>query len=133
MSPDLQPVFVQKNGTRADANVNKASACVYPSKNIYTVVEGWTHGYFCLGYFSSSTHFYLVMEGVAAVCSGFCAQSWVSWRKLQRSCCEHCPFSFHWYQIPFPPSTPMIPFRLFTTAPDSILPCLASKFRKRSF
>ena len=35
-------------------------------------------------------------EGVAAVCSGFCARPWVSWRKLQRSPCEHWPFSFHW-------------------------------------
>ena len=33
--------------------------------------------------------------GVAAVCSGFCARSWVSWRKLSRSPCEHWPSSFH--------------------------------------
>ena len=30
-------------------------------------------------------------------------------------------------QVPFPPSTPIGPFRLLLTAPDSILPCLASK------
>ena len=30
--------------------------------NICKVVEEWTHGYFCLGYFSSSTHFDLVMR-----------------------------------------------------------------------
>ena len=35
-------------------------------------------------------------EGVAAVCSGFCARSWVMWRRLQQSPCEHWPFSFHW-------------------------------------
>ena len=44
-------------------------------KNIYMVLEEWTHVYFCLRYFSSSTHFYLVKgagsEGVAVVCSGF--------------------------------------------------------------
>ena len=28
-------------------------------------------------------------EWVAAVCSGCCARSWVSWRKLHRSPCEH--------------------------------------------
>ena len=56
----------------------------------------------------------------------------VSWRKLQRSPCEHWPFSFHWKQIPFPPSTPDNTFRLFNAAPDSIFPCLAPKFRKRS-
>ena len=72
-------------------------------------------------------------EWVAAVCSGFCARSWVSWRKLQRSHCEHWPFAFHWQQIPFPPPTAVIPFRLFIIAPDSILPCLASQIRNRSF
>ena len=35
-------------------------------------------------------------EGVAAVCSGFCARSWVSCQKLQRSRCEYWPFSFYW-------------------------------------
>ena len=30
------------------------------SNNICTVVEEWHHGYFCLGYFFSSTHFDLV-------------------------------------------------------------------------
>ena len=34
----------------------------YLSKNICTDVEEWTHGYFCLGYFSSSTHFDLVIR-----------------------------------------------------------------------
>ena len=33
----------------------------------------------------------------------------------------------------FPPSTPLNPFRFWTTAPVPILPCLASKFRNRSF
>ena len=68
VSPDLQAVFFfkKKMGTREDANIHKAFACEYPSKNIYTVVQEWTHGYFCLGYFSSSTHFYLVKRLVAA-------------------------------------------------------------------
>ena len=38
----------------------KAISCKYLSKNICTVVGEWHHGYFCLGYFSSSTHFDLV-------------------------------------------------------------------------
>ena len=45
---------------REDANIHKAIACKYFSYNICTVVEEWRHGYFCLGYFSSSTHFDLV-------------------------------------------------------------------------
>ena len=32
-----------------------------------------------------------------------------------------------------PPSTPLNPFRFLTTASVSIFPCLASKFRNRSF
>ena len=48
-------------GTQAGANIHKAFACRYLSKNICTVVEEWWHhSYFCLGYFSSSTHFDLV-------------------------------------------------------------------------
>ena len=35
-------------------------------------------------------------EGGAAFGVGFCAQSLLSCRKLQRSPFEHCPFSFHW-------------------------------------
>ena len=73
------PFLFFKIGTRSDANIHKAVPYRYLSNNIYTVVEEWT-----LGYFSFSTHFYLVKragsEGVAAVCSGFCARSWVSWR-----------------------------------------------------
>ena len=42
----------------------------------------------------TSTSWSAGSEGVAAVCSGFCAQSWVSWRKLQRSPCEHWSFFF---------------------------------------
>ena len=99
-----------KIGTRADANIHKTFACRYLSNSICTVVEEWTNDYFCLGYFSSWTHIYLLIrlaEGVAAACSGFCARSWVSWRKLQRSPCEHWPCSFHWEQVPFLSSTPL--------------------------
>ena len=46
--------------TREDANIHKAIACKYLLNNICTVVEEWHHGYFCLGYFSSPTHFDLV-------------------------------------------------------------------------
>ena len=49
-------------GTRVDANIYKTFACRYLSNNICTVVEEWTHGYFCLGYFPSSTQFDLVMR-----------------------------------------------------------------------
>ena len=56
------PFHVRRIGTRADANIHKAIACKYSSNNICTVVEECQHGYFCLGYFSSSTHFDLVMR-----------------------------------------------------------------------
>ena len=54
------PFLFCKIDTRVDANVHKAIACKYLSKNICTVVEEWHHGHFCLGYFSSLTHFVLV-------------------------------------------------------------------------
>ena len=84
-------------------------------------------------YFSSSTHFDLVIRLAQKAWRQcvlvFVRDSWVSWGKLHRSPCEHWPFSFHWSQIPVLPVT----FRFLTTAPDSILLCPASKFRKRSF
>ena len=49
-------------GIRSDANIHNAFACRYLSNNICTVVEEWTHGNFCLGYFSSSTHNDLVIR-----------------------------------------------------------------------
>ena len=42
-------------------------------------------------------------------------------------------FFFPLVKSTFPLSTPLKPFRLLATAPDSTLPCLASKFRSRSF
>ena len=99
--PASQPVSFERIGTRSGCNIHKMFACKYLSNDICTVVEEWTHGYFYLGYFSSSTHFdtlrprYPVSsESVAAVFSVFCARSWLSWRKLQRSPCEHWHFSF---------------------------------------
>ena len=49
-----------KIDTREDANIHKAIACKCLLNNICTVVEEWHHGCFCLGYFSSPTHFDLV-------------------------------------------------------------------------
>ena len=69
------------------------------SNNICTVVEEWHHGYFCLGYFSSSTHFDLVVRLAQKVWRLWvlvCARSLLSCRKLHWSPCEHWPFSFHW-------------------------------------
>ena len=50
------PFHFSRIGTRADANIHKTCKCRFPSTHICTVVEEWTQGYFCLGYFSSSTH-----------------------------------------------------------------------------
>ena len=92
------PFLFYTIGTRADANLHKAFAYRYLSDKICTVVGEWTDGYFCLGYFSSSTQLRprdaVGSEGVAAVCPGFCARSWVSWRKLQGSPSEHWAFFF---------------------------------------
>ena len=51
------PFHFERIGTRADAHIHKAFAYKYLSDNICTVVAEWTHGYFCLGYFFSSTRF----------------------------------------------------------------------------
>ena len=61
------PFLLCKIDTREGANIHKAIACKYLSNNIYTVVEEWIHGYFCLGCFSSSTHFDLVRRVARAV------------------------------------------------------------------
>ena len=84
-----------KIGTQADPNIHIAIACKYTSNDICTVVEEWTHGYFCLGYFSSSTHVDLVGR-MARMAWRQCARSLLSGRKLHWSPCEHWPFSFHW-------------------------------------
>ena len=115
---------------RAAANIHKtrSRACTF-SNNICTVVEEWTHGYFCQGYFSSSTHFNLVLA--RKVCRQcvlvFAHDLWASWRKLHLSPRENWPFSFHWYT--FLPSTPKNPFRLFTTDQIQFSLCLTSMFR----
>ena len=46
--------------TRTNASVHMTFAYKYLSNDICTIVEEWTHRYFCLGYFFSSTHFDLV-------------------------------------------------------------------------
>ena len=60
LSPALHPVLVCRIDTREDANIHSAIARKYLSNCICTVVEERHHGYFCLGYFFSSTHFDLV-------------------------------------------------------------------------
>ena len=60
MSPDLHPVSFFKNWHSGGCHM--AIACKNLSNNIHPVVEEWTHGYCCLGYCSSSTHFDLVKE-----------------------------------------------------------------------
>ena len=70
-------------------------------------------------------------EGVAAVCSGFCAPSVFRGGNCN-GLLANTGLSFHWKQTPFPPSTPDNTFRLFNTAPVAIFPCLAPKFREGS-
>ena len=56
----LIPFLFCRIDIREDAHIHKAISCKYLSNNICTVVEELHHGYFCLGYFFSSTHFDLV-------------------------------------------------------------------------
>ena len=86
-------------GTRADANIHMAIAYRYLSNSICTVVGEWHHGYFCLGYFSSSTHFVLVTkmaQKVWRLSVSVLVHDHYSCRKLNWSPFEHWPFSFHW-------------------------------------
>ena len=53
------PFHFHRIDTRADANIQTTFAYKCLPNNICTVFKEWTHGYFCLGYFSS-THFDLV-------------------------------------------------------------------------
>ena len=96
-----------------------------------------SNGYFCLGYFFSSTHVDLVrrmaQKGVAALSSGFWARSSLSYQNLHCSPFEHWPFCCHWVTCTFSSFYGIYPFRLLTTAPVSIFSCLASKFRNHSF
>ena len=108
-------------------NIHKAFACRCPSKKICTFVGEWHRGYFYFGYFSSSTHFHLVI-GLA--------------RKVWRQCVLVFAHDLGYRggngngllaNTGLFLSTPINPFRFLTTAPDSIVPRLASKFRNRSF
>ena len=90
-----------------------------------------------LGYFFSLTLRPRVVdgsEGVAAFGFSFCcARSLLSCRKLHWFPFKHWPFLSTDNKYLFSPSTPLNPFRFLTTAPVSIFPCLASKFRNRNF
>ena len=105
--------------------------------NINTVVEEWIHGHFCLRYFSSSTHFYLV-KGLARKVWRQCVRVFAHDLGYRGGNCNGLHANTGLFlstgnRYLFLLQRRLIPFRLFTTAPESILPCLASKFRKRSF
>ena len=92
--------FLKKNGTRADANIHTAFACRCVSNYICTVVEDWTHGYFCLGYHSSSTHFDLVIRLAQKVWRQcvlvFAHVFWSRDRNCNGLLANTGLFSFHW-------------------------------------
>ena len=64
VSPALQTVSVLYNWHSGGCQYSLRDHVLVPSNDICAVVEEWTQGYFCLGYFSSSTHFNLV-KGLA--------------------------------------------------------------------
>ena len=126
-----------KIDTREDANIHHSIACQYLSNCICTVVGEWHHGYFSLGYFSSSTHFDLVMR-LAREVWRLCDLVFGHDRYSHAGNCVGLLSNTGLFlstgdKYLFPPSTPLSPFRFLTTAPVAILPCLASKFRNRSF
>ena len=133
LSPFLQPFLFCRICTRADANIHKAFVCKYSSNNIYTVVGEWHHGYLCLGYFSSPTQFDLVTR-MAQKGWRQCDLVFVHDRHSHTgNCIAYANTGLflstgNKYLFLLQQS-----FRLFITAPDEILPCLASKFRNRSF
>ena len=102
--------------TREDANIHKAIACKYPSNNIFTIVEEWHHGYFCLGYFSSSTHFDLVIR-LAQNAWRQCVLVFVHDLGFRDGNCTGLLANTGLFlstgnRYLFPPSTPINPFRL---------------------
>ena len=103
---------------------------------ICTVVEQWIHGYFCLGCLSSPTHFYLVTRLAHKMwrqCVLVCGHDRYS---HARNCiCLFSDTGLFWFPLvtnTFSTFNANDSFRLFTTAPDSILPLLASKIRNRN-
>ena len=123
--------------TKLALGIHKAFACWYASNNNHTDVKEWTHDYSCLEYFSSSTHFHLV-KGLARNLWRLCVLIFAHGLGYRGGNCHDLLANTGLFfplvtDFLSPPSTPIIPFRLFTTAPDSIFPCLASKFRNRSF
>ena len=121
-------------GTPADANGHKTFSCRYLSNNISTVVDEWTHGDFCLGCFSSSTHFGLVTR-LAQKAWRQCVVVFVYDRFYHAGNCIRLLSNTGLFlstgnKYLFLLQHRLSPFRLLTTTPEgvSILPCLASSF-----
>ena len=108
-----------------------------PFKSYCTVVEEWTHGYFCLGCFSSLTHSYLVKRLARKVwrrcvlvfahdlgfrggnCNGLLTNTGLLLSTGNRYL--------------FLLQRRLVPFDSLQRLLFQFLPSLASKFRKRSF
>ena len=132
------PIQFYKIDIREDANTHKVISYKYLSNSICTVVEEFNQSDFCLSVFFFSTRFYLVPLMGSQGGAGFRCRFWCTIITLMpettlvslRTLAFFFPLAT---QTLFLFSTPLKPFRLFTSAPDSIFPCLASKFRNRSF
>ena len=126
----FNPFHFCRIGTRADANIHKTFAYKYHSKHICAIVEEWAHGHFCLGYFSSSTHFDLVIR-LAQKAWRQCVLVFVHDLRFRDGNCigllaNTGLFLSTGNRYLFLLQRRLIPF---DSAPDPILPCLASKFR----
>ena len=90
-----KPFHFYRIGTRADASVHKAFAYRYLSNNLHgcrRMDPSLPLPRVLLFLDTLRPRDTVGSEGVAAVCSGFCARSWVSWLKLHWSPCKHWPF-----------------------------------------
>ena len=110
--------------TWEDANIHQAIASKYLSKNLCTVVEEWTQ--------------WLLLPRILLFLDTLRPRDTVHDRNSHAGNCIGLLANIGLYlstgnKYLFLLRTPLNPFRLLTTAPVLIFPCLASKFRNRSF
>ena len=118
------PILFCRIDVREDANTHKAISCKYLSKKICTVVGEWHHGYFCLGYVSSSCYGWPKRCGGIRVRFLLCTILGVVTETTSDSLRTGLVLSAgNRYLFLL---RRLIPFRFLTTAPVPIFPCLAS-------
>ena len=95
------PFHFCRIGTRADANISTRRSRTNTSQIISARVEEWTHGYFCLGYFSLPRHTSTSWHGWLKKAWRQCVLVFVhdlGFRAWDYTCllANTALFSFHW-------------------------------------